>query len=180
MRIDCICPGTPHAEGDTVTLHQTLDFRRAMTMQKSVVIARTGVDEDMDTAEILAILAESYLRYGVESWTLVDAAGKAIPVSPDNVSAHLMTHIAEAMDLAEEADDLYQEAVLLPLVRRGLRSSQPTSTTDSTSPSTGSDPDPLTPSSPSSTTTTPTDDIETTSSPLDGASNSSPSLVSVA
>jgi hypothetical protein len=179
MRIDCICPGTPH-EDDTVTLYPTLDFRRAMTMQKAVVIARTGVDEDMDPAEILAILAESYLRYGVESWTLVDAAGKAIPVTPDNVTAYLMPHIGEAMDVAEEADGLYQEAVLLPLVRRGLRSSQPTPTTDSMSPSTGSDPDPQTPSSPSSTTTTPTDDIGTTSSPPDGVSKSSPSLVSVA
>ena len=178
-RIPCICPGTPH-DGDTVTLRPKLGFREAMTMQKAIVMARTQQDEDLEVAEILAILAESYVRHGVESWTLVDEAGKAIPVSAAAVDRYLLPHIAAAMDVAEEADDLYQEVVLLPLLTRGSKSSQPTPTTDSTSPSTGSGPDPLKPSRPSSTTTSPTDAIETTSASPDGVSNSSPSLVSVA
>jgi hypothetical protein len=177
--IDCICPGTPHPEGDTVTLHSTVSFRVAMTMQKAVVVARTERDDDMDTAEILAILAESYVRHGIASWTVVDAAGKPVPVSPASVDTYLLPHIDQAMEVAEEADDLYQEAVLLPLLKRGSRSSQPTPTTDSMSPSTGSEPEAPTPSKPSSTTTTPTDATGMTSSSPDGASSSSPSLVSV-
>ncbi len=162
--IPCVCPpkadGTPrHASGDRVTLRERLDFRSGLTARNTVIVIKQE-DPEAGAAEILAGLTEVYLLSGVESWTLVDAKGKALDVNRATVRQLMAEHPDEAMTIGDEADALYSEAVLAPLVKRALTSSSSTPTTDSTSATTGSEPRPLKPSKRSSTTTSPTDATE--------------------
>jgi hypothetical protein len=176
--IKCICPAKPdgavrHPDGDTVTVRAALDFQGAVAVRNVIALmaGETGVAE----ADILAALSETYLYHGIESWTLVDDRGKDIPVNRANIHDLLLSHPFEAMTVSDEADGMYQEAVVLPLVNRAAASSPSTPTDDSTSVTTDSSLPPPTPSSPSSISTTPTADTDKTSRPLVGVYSSSPS-----
>ena len=80
-----------------------------------------------------------------------------VAVSEEAIRTRLLTRPAEADAIAEAADGLYQEAVMLPLLRRAQNSSPPTPTDDSTSAPKDSAPTPLKRSKRSSTTTSPMD-----------------------
>jgi len=156
-----------------VTLRERLDFRAALTARNMMIVIKTE-DPDAGVAEILAALTETYLLLGIESWSLVDAKGKPVEPSRAAIREMLLAHPDAAMQVGDAADELYSQAVLLPLVARAQRSSPPTPTAQSTSaprPSRAKHPRP---SRPSSITTTPTDATETTSLSPDGASSSSP------
>ena len=186
VHVDCLCPLTPegktrHDTGDTIELKVPLDFRSAATMQHAVNVLRiTSGDDALETEQILGVLTEAYLRYGIRSWTLVDTAGEPIPVSPTNVDAYLMADLTAAAIVGDAADSAFSEVILLPLLARASTSSVDTQTTESTSLPTGSPTVDPTPLRPSSITTSQMDDTATTSSSLDGVSNLSPSSVSVA
>lgn len=176
--IACVCPPraggqTRHPNGDTVTLRPRLGFKEAIACRKSIQMLYEE-DDTPDMGEVLASFTESYIVYGIESWTLEDEDGKPLPVDRPHIRAFLAEHIEEAAVVGDEADGLYTQAVMLPLLVRALSSSPPTPTDESTSAGTGSTSSsetPPTPSSPSSTSTSQTDDIETTSPPLVGVSN---------
>ena len=77
VEIACVCPGTPH-ERDTVNLREVMDFVHGKALRYRVQLLEE--DERADSALVLATLTEGYLLYGIESWTLVDADGKPLPV----------------------------------------------------------------------------------------------------
>lgn len=166
VEIPCVCP--PKADGqarhiaDTIELREKLDFRSALTARNAIALAKEE-DEDVSSAEILAVLTETYLILGITSWTLVDEKGKKVEPSRTAIRAFIEAHPDEAMEIGDAADALYSAAVILPLVARAQKSSQPTPTTDSTSATTDSSPKPRKPSKPSSTTTTRMDATGTTS-----------------
>ena len=176
--IACHCPvnrdgSVRHPDGDTVTVRPTLDFQGAVTVRN--LIALMSGEVGVNDADILAALSETYLYHGVESWTFVDDKGNDVPVTRESIHDLLLAHPLDAMLVSDEADALYQPAVVLPLVERALGSLRNTLTDGSTSATTPSSEPPLTPSSPSSTSTTQTDDTERTSRPLVGVYSSSPS-----
>lgn len=175
--IECICPSTPdgqtrHPDGDTVTLRPALDFRSALTVRNA--IALLADEPGIGDADILAALTERYLFCGIESWTLVDERGKPLPVTRANILDRLLSRPMVAMTVGDEADGLYTEAVVLPLLARRSTSSPGSPTADTTSVPSGSSMSPRTRRSPSSTTSTPTDGIETISALPAGDFNSSP------
>ena len=179
--IRCVCPPgaegeTRHPDGDTVVLRERLDFRSAMSIRNTVALARD--EADVTTGDILAILTESYLLHGIESWTLVDDRGKAVEPTKVAIRAFLEGYVEEAMAVADEADSLYMEKVMLPLILPGSTSSRPTPTDSSTSPTTGSAASPRKPSKRSSISTIQTAVTGTTSLSPDGDSSSSPRLKS--
>jgi hypothetical protein len=131
------------------------------------------------SAEVLAILSEYYILYGVQSWTIVGTDRRKVEVTPDSVRAELLEH-PDVWMLVEAADDLYHEQVLRDLVRKAERLSPPSQTAVSTSPKRGSRPARRKPSKQSSISTIPTAGTETTSSSLDGVSSSSQSSESAA
>lgn len=187
IRVDCLCPRTGaevrHPDGDDITLYERLPFRRVATIQHTITSLRLeSGDEDVPTEEILAALTEGYLRWGIESWTLLDAKGQPIPVTASTVTEYLLPNIEAASVVGDIADQQFSGVVLFPLLKRASTSSQGTSTPVETSPPTGSSESPAepTPLRPSSTTTTQTDDTETTSSSPGGDSSSSPRSASVA
>jgi hypothetical protein len=183
--IPCVCPpkadGTPRHEQDTITFRDRLDFRSGLAIRKEIALAKS--DAEPTAGEILALLTESYLIFGVESWTLVDAKGK--PVAPDRAAlrAFMEEHPEEAMEAGDVADDAYQEQVLLPLLQRASTSSpeSPTSSSTSATPgSSGSKSENPKRSSRSSTSTTRTDDTGSITSLHGGGSRSSQNSASAA
>jgi hypothetical protein len=185
----CVCPpkadGSPRHEGDTVTLRDTLGFVATQTARNAVHILRSNAreagEENLDAALVLAVLTEQYIMLGVESWTLVDAKGKAVPVNRATIREFIEDpdHDDVASLISDEADGLYAGKVMLPLLRTAASSSQPTPT-DSTSPTRGSGKAPGKPSKPSSISTIPTAATGTTSKSRGGDSSSSRSSASVA
>jgi hypothetical protein len=183
MNVPCLCPpkddGVRHPDGDEVTLRPKLDFHAAVTIRNSIAVL-SSEDEQASIAEILAVLTENYLLFGVESWSLVDAKGKPVPVSRPAIREHLLSNPDVAMTVGDAADALYAESVMLPLLARAQRSSPPTPTDASTSRTTGRSTTRPKPSKPSSISTIPTAAIEATSVSLDGVSSSSQSSTSAA
>ena len=166
--IRCLCPGSPH-DSDSVTFKERLGFRDASNIRNGVrVLDRASLER---TVEIATALTEGYLLYGIESWTLVDAKGKAVPVSPDAVAEYLLPHIDVAIPLGDLADDLYGEQVIVPLLQRGSTSSPPTRTNGSTSPANGRHQKPSARSKRSSISTIPTGGTGATTPSPGGASN---------
>ena len=185
VAIRCLCPdradGTPrHPDGDTVTLRDRLDFRQAMAVRGDLDALRLQTGGTASEGEYAGLLAESYLFHGITSWTLVDDKGKALPPSRDNIRSVLMADYEEAEKVADGADSLYTEKVVLPLLVRGSSSSVEPPTETSTSPTTDGGSEPPTPSSPTSISTIPTAATGTTSRKRAGGSKPSQSSASAA
>lgn len=175
VEIPCPCPPkggeTRHPDGDTVTLKETLDFRSVTAIRTNIGLLEDG----HDIGDIMAVLTEGYLIHGIESWSLVDEKGKALPVTRANINDVILTRIDVASVLGDAADDAFGEKVVLPLLNRAVNSLPPTPTEPTSAPSqasTGSSARPKR-SKPSSTTTSQTDGIGSTFSPPDGDFNSS-------
>lgn len=176
VTVACLCPlkaGKPrHPEGDTIELREHLELRGALTARKMVGIIKSE-DPDASAAEILAGMTEAYVLYGVASWSVVDEKDHAVEPTRPAIREYLLSKPSEALKVADAADDLYSEEVLLPLLAMASTSLPPTPTDGSTSPTTPpSTPEP-TPLRPSSTSTIPTDATGPTSLSLAGASSSS-------
>jgi hypothetical protein len=176
VTVECLCPGAAHPDGDTITLRDKLDFHAATTIRQSLKL----LEQPADTAEILATLTEKYLLFGIESWTLVDERGKAIPVSRQTITERILGDPIGSAAIADEADELYAPTVLLPLVARASKSSKPSPTSASTSQPTDSPTKRPKRSSPSSISTSPTGGTATITSLHGGDSSSSPSSTSAA
>jgi hypothetical protein len=155
----CPCPGTPHAEGDTVHLRQKLGLAAGIMLQRLIVEANQN---RADSAELTGQLAEAYLRVGVASWTFVGDHERPIPVTPDTIQALLLDDFERGAPVADAADQLYMVPVLGPLVKRVANSSPSTMTNGSTSPMAGGSSKGRKRSKRSSTSTTQTDATEAT------------------
>lgn len=164
-RVRCLCPpaggGPRHPDGDDVALRPMLTFHGAVAARHAVS-ALKAERPDAGVPDVLAVLTEAYLCHGVASWTIEDASGAAVPVTPEAVRSLLLPELDVSLALADEADALYTEAVLLPLAGRASRSSRSGPTAGSTPARTGSTPSPRRRSSPSSTASTPTGGTGTT------------------
>lgn len=162
--IGCVCPpktdGTPrHPNGDTITFRAKLDFRQGLEARNTALIIKQE-DPEASVAALLAGLTEVYLLVGIVSWTLADEKGKPVPVTRENVRRFIAEHPEDAMTIGDEADGLYSEAVIAPLVARAQSYSPPTPISGSTSATNGSASGHPKRSRRSSITTTPTDGIE--------------------
>lgn len=141
-KIECVCPKTTtgnarHPNGDTINLRERLDFRAALTARNTVILIKQE-DPEATAADILAALTEVYLLVGIKSWSLVDARGKPIEPNRATIREFIAEHPEEAMAIGDEADMLYSEAVISPLVARASTYSPPTPIDGSTSATNGS------------------------------------------
>lgn len=138
VQLSCICPDGRHGEkGDTVTFRETLGYVAVRAIRYTAAAAREA-DPDTTVATLMAAINEAFILYGIESWTLRDAKRRPIPVDPTTIRRFILNNIAVALEVGDRADDLYQEQVFLPLAVLAARSSQPSPTTESTSPPNGS------------------------------------------
>jgi hypothetical protein len=139
-----------------VFLMPRLPFRAVAAIKHEVIAARNSSGDSLTSSEVMGILSEGYLLYGIAGWTL------DVPFSREAVRDEIMANDERAFTISEQADSLYAEQVLLPLARLGSRSSRNGSTNGSTSVMNGSSPKPRKRSKRSSTSTTPTVAIVTT------------------
>ena len=149
----CRCIGTPHPDGDFVYLRPKLRFVHTSAIKYELVLARQAAGGNLSVSDTLAILSQGYVLHGVDSWNLTDAQGKPRPVTQAEVEEQILEDPDRSLMVAEEADNLYSEQVILPLVRLAGISSLPMPTSASTSATNGST-RPRKPSKPSLTTTT--------------------------
>lgn len=171
----CPCPGTPHPDGDTVTLRDKLGLKAGVMLQGSLIKAnKDGVSD----SEMTGLIVEAYVLHGVEAWTFVDAEGKPVPVSEATIRSLLLDDFSLSIAVSNAADDLYFGPMIVPLVLSGSISSPPSPTDESTSAATSKPSRKR--SRRSSTTTTPTDAIATITPSPAGDSSSSPSSASAA
>lgn len=151
--VACPCPGTPHPEGDVVTLRARLGLASGVELQSIIVTANA---QGQPTSVVTGLLLEAYIRLGVSDWTFVDDKGKPIPVTSETIQSMILDDFTLATPIAEKANELYEGPVLGPLVNGAAKSSPTTTTAKSTSqPATGSRKNPK-PSRRSSTSTTQT------------------------
>ena len=92
---DCACPGTPHEEGDTVSLLAKLSLSGGLAAQADI-IASAG-----DGSTLAQRWLVTYVRHGAVAWNLTDDDG---PV-PFDVDA-ILADYAFALPVADRADDL--------------------------------------------------------------------------
>lgn len=172
VTIPCICPGR-HAS-DTVELRSHLGPVDALTCRNALATL-FAADPDAGIPEALAVLQVEYVLRGVVAWSLTEADGSPIPVTRAAIRQYLanLDRPEVLYAVADAADDLYRESVMLPLLRTASTSSPPGPTGASTSAPTDSTSSPPTPFSRFSTSTTQTDATATTGPRRDGASRSS-------
>jgi len=176
MEIRCVCPpkadGSPRHEKDTIELREKMDFRSSIAIRNALAVG--SLEGDLDIADILAILSERFIRYGIVAWSIVDAHNKPVPATQQTIAEIILPEIDVATEIADEADGRYRDAVLLPLLQRASMSSQPSPTSASTSRTTASSTKRRMPRSRSSITTIPTVATVTTSDLQGGDFSSSP------
>lgn len=130
----CRCEGSPHEGGDIVYLH-------AEAPPEMGLAAYSAIQTASGQEETFTRLFMVFLRYGVADWTFVDDEGRPIPVTADNISVALPWGKGGS-EVANKAAELYQEAVLRPLVSPPPTSSRVTPIRGSTSASRPSSPAP--------------------------------------
>lgn len=109
---DCACPGTPHAEGDTVT------FREALPFDANVAALAAIFSGEGDPVSSKAWSV--YLHSGPLKWNLLDESGEPLPLTREALDA---LPFADQYEIADHGDTLYGKVVLAPLVRRMKSSS---------------------------------------------------------
>jgi hypothetical protein len=109
---DCACPGTPHDEGDVISLHPKIGLEGGLAAQQDVAAGRGDVD--LVTRRWMV----TFVRYGVAEWNLVDESGPR-PLDIDAILADYEL----AGPVADAAADLYTDMVLRPLVQASAKTS---------------------------------------------------------
>jgi len=124
VHIPCPCPGTPHPDGDTVTLRDKPSLRMGTT---ALGWASTATGNGRPAA---ADIAEVFLREGIVDWTFTLEDGEPRPLDDEGL-AWLLDDYSVAYPIAEEASALYTNAIFDPLLERAKepRKSSPTSRT---------------------------------------------------
>lgn len=121
---DCACPGAPHGDGDIVFLSPTPSLACGLAAQADIIASSSNG----------SILAQKWLvtfvSYGATSWNLLDERGKAIPFDVQVI----LDDYTIAAPVAEQADSLYGDAVMRPLLARLNASLDTGPTNGSTSP----------------------------------------------
>ena len=123
---DCRCSGSPHASGDEVYLAPEPSL--TMGLRANGAIAKA----DNDAALLELLLGRVFIEEGIVGWTFVDEEGDEYGVTPDNIE-RLLPWSKGGQLVAEQANDLYGEAILAPLVKRSLSTSGLGPTNGSTS-----------------------------------------------
>lgn len=117
--VGCPCPGTPHPDGDTVTL------RDKPTLHMGTTVLGWAGQSSTDGQPATGEIAELYLREGIEAWTFVDDSGEPMPVSQANLD-WFMDDYALAYPVADAASGLYTDVIFAPLQTAASGSPSPT------------------------------------------------------
>ena len=107
----CLCPGTPHPDGDVVYLTAQLSAPGGMAAQGAIA------DAADDGVRLQELLWRIYRDHGIVSWNLLDEDGESVPLTPANIEQAL-PYSKGGRIVADAADNLYNEEVLTPFLER--------------------------------------------------------------
>lgn len=112
---DCACPGSPHPEGDTVSLLPQLSIEGGAAAELDLIdvmnAAKDGDSREASYAKLLVRWTATFVRYGAVAWNWIGDEG---PV-PFDVEV-LVNDYSLSRLVAGRANDLYQQAALDPLL----------------------------------------------------------------
>ena len=123
VSVACPCPGTPHADGDTVFLAPHISLAGGMLAEALMVRVWTSLDPRTNDGSTMASLTfeaelrEVYLLDGVKEWTFVNDDGPIL-VNEWAIRDELLTNFTLARPVGDKADSLYSRSVLDPLRAR--------------------------------------------------------------
>jgi hypothetical protein len=153
-------------DGETFQFLARLPFRAVATIRYNVGTARQEAGEDLSPGEVMAVLSEGYLLFGLAKWSL------KTPINRPAIREQVLDNPERGPVLSDRADAIYSEQVLLPLVKLAGRLSPSTQTNGSISPTMDSLPSPRKRSKRSLTSTSLTDSTEAiTAAPVGGSSS---------
>lgn len=115
-------------DGETFQFLPRLPFRAVAAMRYNIGAARQEAGEDLSSGEVMAVLSEGYLLFGLAKWSLKP------PLNRQTIRSEILDNPMRGPVLSDKADAIYSEQVLLPLVNLAGRSSPSTQTNGSTSP----------------------------------------------
>lgn len=127
---DCPCPGAPH-EFEVVYLEP--DITLPMGAAAVFAIKLSTEQNPGDNDAMMAAIASAYLPLGIRSWTFVDEDGNPVRRTRENLEELIPWHKG-GMEVTEQADSLYAEKLMTPLVRRFSPSARSGRTGKRTSP----------------------------------------------
>lgn len=135
VTVPCPCAGTPHPDGDIVTLRDKPTLHMGTTAFGWANVQAT--ERKPSSGDI----AELYLTEGIVGWTFLLDDGSPRPLDDENL-AWFTDDFALAYPVADKAADLYTDVIFRPLVdsipkastrrRASRRSSNSTPTAPST------------------------------------------------
>lgn len=119
----------PHPDGDVV-------YMRAKPNLDMGIAAQTALrNSGRYVGDTHAALWTVFVRFGVTGWNLVDVKGAALPFSVEALLDRLEDPLESGMIVATRGVELYQDAVLAPLLPAKSVPPRPSRRTGSTSPS---------------------------------------------
>ena len=107
---ECLCPGTPHPDGDVVYLLPELSTTAGQAAQGAIAASD-------DEAKLEELLWRIYRDLCITGWNFVDKDGDPVPLTAENKERGLPFAKGGRL-VAEKADELYAQDVLAPLQAR--------------------------------------------------------------
>jgi hypothetical protein len=106
----CRCPGAPH-DSDWVDLEPELTLAMASGALFAMRLAGDTASDQM------AAISSSYLPSGIRDWAFTNEDESPVPINRDNME-RLIPWDKGGSEVVEQADALYSERLMAPLVRR--------------------------------------------------------------
>ena len=110
---ECLCPGSPHDE-DVALLRPRL-------LPGDAIAALAAFNPSHDSATIQRDLGMALLRGGLVGWNIVDESG---PIPITAIDDGSLDWDETLRPIAEQANDLYTESLMRPLLE-GMKKSSP-------------------------------------------------------
>lgn len=112
----CRCDGSPHADGDTVSLRPKL----TTPMGAAAMAVLSGTSEP---GELESALTAVFLQLGIAAWSFTDTAGLPVAVNAASIE-RLLPWTAGGWEIANRVFDLYGEDLFAPLAPRRSKPSR--------------------------------------------------------
>jgi hypothetical protein len=106
---DCLCEGSPHADGDFVYLDAQLSLDGGLLASAAMAVSEGDPQKGEHD------LGFAYLLGGISGWNFLDDDGKPIAVNPDTIRRALPWGKGGRI-VAEKANKMYFDQVIRPLV----------------------------------------------------------------
>jgi hypothetical protein len=115
---ECRCPGTPHEDGDVVSLYPNLPMTVGMAAHSAMSVLSDGVER---LTAVYRIVTEGCIA----DWTFVDDRGSKLPINPSTINS-LLPWNKGGSEVALTATNLHASTLLAPFKTPSREEKTPT------------------------------------------------------